>query len=198
MCGMKRLFIMVVGLPGSGKSEVCRIIRDNRVAVLRFGDIVKEATLERGLPYTIKNSEETAVLIRKEHGPFVISERLLRKIEATDSDVFCLDGPRDLKEMEYLEKHGSIVLFIIETPERIRFERNKRRKDSRDTESLKDFRWRDMKELGRGLGDLIRTKKYASIKIENDSDMSALEKKVLEALRRAVSEFRKGPARANV
>ena len=44
--------IAVVGMAGSGKSEVARILEDNGFIRIRFGDITDEEVKRQGLPLT--------------------------------------------------------------------------------------------------------------------------------------------------
>ena len=52
----------LVGMPGSGKSEVARVFKKHGYATVRFGDITDEEVKKRGL----KLDEENERLVREE------------------------------------------------------------------------------------------------------------------------------------
>jgi len=60
--------IAIVGMAGSGKSEVARVFEDKGFIRLRFGDITEEEIRKRGLEVNEVNERFIRELLRKEHG----------------------------------------------------------------------------------------------------------------------------------
>ena len=66
MNGMK--VISVVGMTGSGKSEVARLFRERGFATIRFGDITDEEVRKQGLKLNEENERQARESLRKKHG----------------------------------------------------------------------------------------------------------------------------------
>jgi dephospho-CoA kinase len=60
--------VAVVGMTGSGKSEVARLFGEKGFTTVRFGDVTDEAVKELGLPLTEENERPVREEIRKKHG----------------------------------------------------------------------------------------------------------------------------------
>lgn len=65
---MSRKVVSVVGMAGSGKSEVARVFEANSFTRVRFGDITDREVEKRGLTLNEENERYVRELIRKEHG----------------------------------------------------------------------------------------------------------------------------------
>ncbi len=66
MDGMK--VVSIVGMTGSGKSEVARFFNFKGFYTVRFGDITDEAVKAQGLPLTEENERPARERIREDHG----------------------------------------------------------------------------------------------------------------------------------
>lgn len=60
--------VAVVGMTGSGKSEVARIFREKGFATIRFGDVTDDEVKKLGLTLNESNERKARERIRKEHG----------------------------------------------------------------------------------------------------------------------------------
>jgi len=65
---MSRKVVSVVGMAGSGKSEVARVFEANGFTRVRFGDITDREVEKRGLTLNEENERYVRELLRKEHG----------------------------------------------------------------------------------------------------------------------------------
>ena len=88
-----RSVIGILGMAGSGKSQVAAFLRRCGVPVVRLGDAVENEVIRRGLE---RNAESEALVrreLREEFGVEVLARRALAAIEADSSPgVFALDG----------------------------------------------------------------------------------------------------------
>jgi dephospho-CoA kinase len=65
---MSRKVVSVVGMAGSGKSEVARVFEDSGFTRVRFGDITDRELEKRSLALNEENERYVRELLRKEHG----------------------------------------------------------------------------------------------------------------------------------
>jgi len=64
---MKKV-VSIVGMAGSGKSEVSRVFEENGFIRIRFGDVTDAEIKKRGLELNEENEHYIRELLRKEHG----------------------------------------------------------------------------------------------------------------------------------
>jgi len=85
--------IAVVGMPGSGKSEVTREFEKNGYIRIRFGDITDEEIARRGLVLNEENERLVRESLRKKYGMSAYAKLNMPKINAAfkNSNVV-LDG----------------------------------------------------------------------------------------------------------
>ena len=188
-----RTIIVVTGLPGSGKSEVSGYLKGLGIPMFRTGDVIREEVLDRGLELNPRNSEKIARQLRKEEGTDVAARRTCEKIKPLRGLV-CVEGIRDMDELEYLATLGRIVLVIVEADEKVRFSRQRVRRSggrlepsSRNPKTLEDFEWRDRMERERGLDEVIATDRYEKHVIENNEGLAELRNRV-DALLKEIRE----------
>ena len=184
---MKRI-IVVTGLPGSGKSEVSREIKRRKIPTFFTGNIIKDEVVKRGLDLTVESSEYVARELRKQYGRDAPIRMIEHKIESAKASLVCVDGPRNLKELDLLKTHGKVFLVIVESAKKLRYSRLRKRASVRDPEGWDHFLWRDRKELERGMHSLLRTRRYKRYVIKNTGTVTELRSKVLKVLKKIKSE----------
>ena len=180
---MRKKIIVVTGLPGSGKSEVSLEIKKNRIPTLFTGKVVRDEVQRRGLVLSAESSEYTARELRKKYGPDAPTRLVEHKIDSMKSRIVCIDGPRSLRELEYLKLFGDVYLVIVESAMKTRFTRLKKRGSPTDPEKWEKFLWTNKKELERGMKTLARTKKYPKFVVKNIGTVTVLRKKVAAILK---------------
>ena len=179
---MKKI-IVVTGLPGSGKSEVSEEIKKSRIPTVYTGDIIREEVAKRGLELSVESSEYTARELRKRYGPEAPTRLVEHKIDSMKTRILCIDGPRSIKEVEYLKLFGEVYLIIVESARKVRYSRLMKRGKPTDPEGWEHFLWSDRKELERGMKTLSGTKKFTKFVIKNTGTMPDLNAKVAKILR---------------
>ncbi len=173
-----RTIIVVVGLPGAGKSAVSDILKEMGIPMFRTGDVIREEVLKRGLELTIENQEKISRKLREEEGMDAPAKRILDRIRDTDNGLVCVEGPRNIEEIDCLAGIGNIMLLVVEAPQKTRFERLKKRGETRDPKNPEELEWRDKKELERGTEQLLKTEKYPRYVIENTGTLDDLREKI--------------------
>lgn len=74
--------VAVVGMTGSGKTEVSRVLEKQGWTRLRFGDVTDDELKRRGLPRIEKHERIVREGLRKVHGMAAYAKLMIPKIEA--------------------------------------------------------------------------------------------------------------------
>ncbi len=118
--------VSIVGMVGSGKSEVARLFREKGFAVVRFGDITDEAIKAKGLPLNEANERPIREGIRREHGMAAYAKLSAPRIDAAlKSANVVVDGLYSWEEYIFLkDRYGdSFFTAAVWTPTRDRYKR---------------------------------------------------------------------------
>jgi dephospho-CoA kinase len=112
MNGMK--VVSVVGMTGSGKSEVARFFSERGFTTVRFGDITDEAVKKLGLPLTEENERPVRERLRKEHGMEAYAKLSVPRIDAALKTANAVvDGLYSWEEYTYLKEHYGDNFFVV-------------------------------------------------------------------------------------
>jgi dephospho-CoA kinase len=172
---MKKL-ILIVGLPGSGKSTAAEFIKKHFDAeVFHSGDIIREEIKRRGLEYTPQTDAMIAHWFHTQGREKLIAERTWKKIKKSKKKIIVVEGFRSLKTANHLKKLSKMKSIIISInaslKERIKRELKRRRFGER--EGIEYLKSREKLEKRHGI---MRLLKKADYKINN----SKLTKKQME------------------
>jgi dephospho-CoA kinase len=177
--------VSIVGMAGSGKSEVAGVFENSGFKKVRFGDITDEEIKKRGLKLNEENERRVRQQLRQEHGMAAYAKLNLPKIDAwlKSSDVV-VDGLYSWEEYTLLKgRYGDDfhVVAVWASPG-TRYERLGKRQVRPLT--AKEAASRDVAELeNTNKGGPIAMADYT---IMNETSLKDLEKeteKVLSALR---------------
>ncbi|MBS3109749.1 AAA family ATPase [Candidatus Woesearchaeota archaeon] len=112
--------ISIVGMTGSGKTEVSEFLKKHGLAYVRFGDVTMEELKRRWLDVNEKNERMVREGLRKEHGMDAFARLNAGKLEkALEKGSVIADGLYSWEEWLFLrEKFGEkmIVLAIASSP----------------------------------------------------------------------------------
>lgn len=140
--------IAIVGMSGSGKSEVATFFKTKGYTVLRFGSVIDDGIKEEGLPWTPENNVYFRKKIRQELGMAALAIKMLPKIqEAINAQKkIVLDGLYSWEEYLYLrEKIENLILLCVYARPSIRYARLEKRKERPFSNA--DARRRDLTEI---------------------------------------------------
>jgi len=185
---LKRTFVLVAGMPGSGKSIVVSVARELGVPVYTMGDVVREETFKR---YGAINAElmvATSKRLREEFGDQVIALRVLERVRE-ERGLVLIDGVRSLKEVEVFRAHGGVVIVAVHASPKTRFSRLLSRGRPGDPSSYEDFVRRDMVELEFGLGSVIALADYM---IVNEGTVEEAREQALKIMTNLVKSLGRG------
>ncbi len=165
--------ILLAGMPGAGKEEFLNIAKEENYDIVRMGDVVREKAEMENIAEKEISVGEFADKERKEKHKGIWADRTLVKVHEKN---VVIDGIRSLTEVNIfksdLEK-GARIVAIHSSPD-TRFERLKERDRHDAPKTRSQFRERDERELGWGLGDVIAR---ADEMIVNEGTLSDLQKK---------------------
>ena len=175
--------VSIVGMTGSGKTEVARVFEENGFIRIRFGDITDEEVKKRGLELNEKNERYVRELLRQEHGMSAYAELNLPRIDSAlkHSDVV-IDGLYSWEEYTFLKTYygeGFYVVAVWVSP-KTRYARLSGRLDRRLT--VEEAASRDRAELENvNKGGPIA---MADFTIINESSLENLEKEAKKIVAR--------------
>ena len=143
----RQIVVMVVGLPGSGKSTAAEILEDMGFEVIEFGDIWRELLKKNHVPRDdpIATREFTRQ-IREREGKDVYARYAYMKVRK-NRKLVALMGVRSTYEMDYLKrKIPKMYIVALLAPLSMRFHRLKVRGKPEDPKTLEGFKWLEQRE----------------------------------------------------
>ena len=106
--------VSIVGMTGSGKSEVARVFEESGFVRIRFGDITDEEARKRGLELNEKNERYIRELLRQEHGMSAYAKLNLPRIDSAQkhSDAV-IDGLYSWEEYTFLKTYYGDDFYVV-------------------------------------------------------------------------------------
>jgi dephospho-CoA kinase len=123
--------VAIVGMVGSGKSEVSKLFKEKGFTIVRFGDITDEAVKKQGMPLTEENERPIRERIRKEHGMTAYAKLSVPRIDnALKNANVVVDGLYSWEEYIFLkERYGDkFMVTAVWSPSKERYARLRSRK----------------------------------------------------------------------
>jgi dephospho-CoA kinase len=166
----RRRLILVTGMTGSGKTTLCGIMRESGLRLLTMGDVIRELARRGGVEPTPENLGRLATEIREE-GADAVAVRCIEMLRRMPEGLTVVDGIRSLAEIDAFKNSFDVILVAVHASPLSRFKRLTKRGRSDDPVTWEEFRERDMRELGFGIGDAIA---MADAMIINDDGLDQL------------------------
>jgi len=172
--------IVVVGMPGAGKSLASSVAAKRGVPVFVSGDIIRAEAKRRNLTPSRKNIGRIMLKIREEEGMGAVAKRLAPLIDKIDGNIFVYEGARNIEEIEELNKKYRVFTIAILASPKSRFQRLLKRGRSDRPGNWADFLERDERELKVGVGKLIA---IADRVVENEDTRNDLKRRTARLLK---------------
>jgi dephospho-CoA kinase len=166
----RRRLILLTGMAGSGKTTLSDLIRDSGFRVITMGDVIRELAKTQGLEPSRENIGRLAEEIRRE-GPDAVARRCVEMLKRGSDGLTVVDGIRSLEEVDAFKVEFDVVLIAMWASPLSRFKRLTRRGRSDDPKTGEEFKERERRELGFGIGDAIASSDYM---IKNDDGIGNL------------------------
>jgi len=106
--------VAIVGMAGSGKSEVARVFEQSGFSIIRFGDITDQEVKRRGLELNEENERHVRQELRKEHGMAAYAMLNLPRIDqALLSINVVVDGLYSWEEYTLMKSRFENDLYVV-------------------------------------------------------------------------------------
>ncbi len=175
----QKTVLVIVGMPGAGKSLASSVMKAHGLPVFVSGDIIRAEARKRKLKFTRKNLGELMLKIRKEEGMGAVAKRLVPLVEKESGEFVVYEGARSVEEVDELRRKYGVVVIAINASPTARFQRLQRRGRSDKPRGWADFEERDNRELGVGIAKLIA---LADRTVENEDTKVDLKRRTRRVL----------------
>ncbi len=172
--------LVILGMPGAGKSLASAEAKKRSIPVFVSGDIVRDEARRRKLKFTRKNLGDLMLKMREEEGMGAVAKRLIPKIEKTSRPYVVYEGARSMEEIEELRRKYCVITITIHASAKTRFQRLLRRRRSDRPRGWADFAERDHRELKVGAGKLIA---LSDRMVENEDTKAELARRMKRLLK---------------
>lgn len=180
--------IGIVGLTGSGKTEVAKVASKFDIPCVRMGDVVWAEVKRRGLKLNEATVGAVANEFRRQDGPAAIAIRCIPLIEGRSKGkrAVVVDGIRSSAEVE--EFRGAFGtrfhLLAVSASEQKRYSRIAARERADDIRSLEAFREKDARELSWGLSEALASPDFTLV---NEGALSEHRRRAAEIIKKIIA-----------
>ena len=179
-----------VGAPAAGKTEAASVAKTLGIPIITMGDVVRAELRRRGLPLSDENAGRIASELRAQEGMDAIAKRCIPHVRAIAGKkaVIVIDGIRGISEVETFKKEfgTDFTLVRVDAPLNLRYERIKTRGRGDDSLSIKEFKAREEREKGWGMGEAM---KNADKVITNTGSREHFKEQIEEILASSIPEY---------
>jgi len=179
--------IGIVGLTGSGKTEVAKVASKLDVPCVRMGDVVWGEIKRRGLELNEVTVGLVANELRKHEGPAAIATRCIPLIneQGKGKRAVVVDGIRSSAEVEEFRKAfgDRFYLLAVSASEQERYSRTAARGRVDDVESLEAFREKDAREFSWGLDKALTSVDFTLI---NEGTLAEHRRRAAEIIKKII------------
>jgi len=159
---MKKL-IVIVGLPGSGKSFAADVIkRKFKAEAFHTGDIIREEVKRRGLKYTPQTDVLVAHWFHTGGRERLLVKIVWDKIRKSKKKIIVIEGLRSDKQLRYLKAYykRKLAVIFIKASFKVRVKRELKRRRFGKQETVNYLRFREKLEKRHGVLKLIKKANY--------------------------------------
>lgn len=191
--GKGRTVVVVVGMPGSGKSVAAGMLKGMGFSVIELGDIWRELLAKNGIPRSdVMATREFTRKLRERFGKDVYAKRAFGRIRGMRGRIAIM-GVRSTYEADYLKSRiKDLSIIALVAPVRTRFGRIRARGKPEDAKSFKEFAWIDTREK-RGFMKAKSEERHGVMRIIKESDFvisnTSTSNELRKSLKAAVSEI---------
>jgi dephospho-CoA kinase len=175
----KQLIIGLTGPNAAGKGTAAEYLKQLGFSYLSLSDILREELKDRKVEESRVALVDVGNELRKKHGAGVLGQKIADKIKQSKGN-FVVDSIRNPAEIAELRKLPGFVLFGIDAPIEVRYDRIKSRGRLENANSLKEFEAQENKENSSDptAQQLHECMKDVDLLIMNDTSIADLHKKL--------------------
>ncbi len=166
--------IAVTGLIGSGKDTVAEYIAEKYgYTIIDYANILREMCKNEGLELTRDNLQN----LRLKYGNTFLAEEVVDRVKKSGKDKILITPLRRSEDYEIPNKElGGIVMILVESDDKIRFERLSKRGRENDPKDFEEFQRQAKRDDD--IYDFDKTFSYAKYRIQNNGDIDQLKKQI--------------------
>ncbi|AAK41303.1 dephospho-CoA kinase [Saccharolobus solfataricus] len=175
--------ILITGMPGSGKSEFAKLLKERGAKVIVMSDVVRKRYSIEAKPG--ERLMDFAKRLREIYGDGVVARLCVEELGTSNHDLVVFDGVRSLAEVEEFKRllGDSVYIVAVHSPPKIRYKRMIERLRSDDSKEISELIRRDREELKLGIGEVIAMADYI---ITNDSNYEEFKRRCEEVTDRVL------------
>jgi dephospho-CoA kinase len=172
--------ILVIGLAGrigAGKGTVAEYLKkEYKAEQFVYSDILRDILDRLHIEITRENLQILGKGLRESLGRDVLVEAMKGDLSEAKSEMRLIDGVRYVNEVKMLRTFPHNVLIFVDAPEKVRYERAKKRAEKGEENlSLDEFR---KKESAATESELDEVEKMADFVIDNSGTIKELREKI--------------------
>jgi dephospho-CoA kinase len=177
---MERVIIGLTGMNAAGKGTVASYLKTKGYIMLSLSDVIRDELKKAGIEETRDSLIQMGNDLREKHGPDALAGLMAEMISRMKGDNFVVDSIRNPAEVERLKKLPGFVLFGINAPVQMRFQRAMIRGRLENASTLEEFQVQEKKEMsevshGQRLHECM---KMIDLLIVNDGSIDDLHRKL--------------------
>jgi len=184
----QKKIILIVGMPGSGKTHAADFIKKKfKAKIIHSGDIIRKEVERQGLEYSPGADAAVAHWFHSYGREALVVQKVFEKIQRSRSKLIIVEGLRNIDEVEILEDllNHKVSIIAIKCDYRLRWKRELKRGRFGKEESKEYVKNRDISEKHRGIQRLIQRAKH---KIDNTGTKKQLESKTMKLVKRLIKQ----------
>jgi dCMP deaminase len=184
---------MIIGLTGkngSGKTAVSEYLKSRGFEYYSLSDEIRGEIRGRGLEITREILIEVGNELRREFGPGVLAERILKRLDEDRN--YVIDSIRNPHEVEVFRRRKDFALLAVEAEPGVRFERSRRRGREGAAQTLDQFLEEEARELASddpAGQQLEATRRQADLVVANNGSLEELHRRLDAMLPSLMSGF---------
>ena len=180
------MIIGMTGTLGGGKGTIVEFLKEAGFKHFSASkDCINLEIIRRGLEINRDSMVLVANDLRAQHGPGYVADFLFEKARKEEGHVI-IESIRTEGEINSLRSKGGFILLAVDADPKIRYERIKLRKSSKDNVSFERFledEKREFTSTDPNKQNLSRCIELADYRIDNNGTLEQLKQKTNEFLR---------------
>lgn len=174
---------MIIGVTGSyaaGKDTVGEYLKSKGFVARSLSDIIREEVRKEGKEETRQNLIDKGNEIRSKFGPGELAKRTIHKILGSGEEKTVVTSIRNPKEVEEFRKSANFILWFVDAPARLRYNRLVKRSRTGDIGSFEEFVEKERIENSDNPNNqqLGKVAEIADAILQNDYDLENLYKQI--------------------